>query len=267
MKDLNEYTAEVHRRVELECRTRKQLRAGVLAFCVPLVICVLAGALTLPRLLEKKGLGGTDGAELVRGAQNGGVGVLAGGVDEPDGKLPDQKGTPDDGTVIPPTGEPEGNSMDSVDDAVPADFSFRFVWGCYGISSYDSESGRLVKTGDATHPEDYVTELKLSEVQRAEFWELLSALELENYPAEYDPYNPPDAAQRVSSEPSRDLILTLRAEGRETTVSCRGICLGDVTGGYDERANAFLAVCDRLTDLLTQTPEWQALPDYEFLYE
>ena len=96
---------------------------------------------------------------------------------------------------------------------------------------------------------------------------LLSALELENYPAEYDPYNPPDAAQRVSSEPSRDLILTLRAEGRETTVSCRGICLGDVSGGYDERANAFLAVCDRLTDLLTQTPEWQALPDYEFLYE
>ena len=66
MKDLNEYTAEVHRRVELECRTRKQLRAGVLAFCVPLVICVLAGALTLPRLLEKKGLGGTDGAELER---------------------------------------------------------------------------------------------------------------------------------------------------------------------------------------------------------
>ncbi len=34
---------------------------------------------------------------------------------------------------------------------VPADFSFSLTWGCYGISSYDSRTGKLVKTTDATH--------------------------------------------------------------------------------------------------------------------
>ena len=61
-------------------------------------------------------------------------------------------------------------------------------------------------------------------------------------------------------------VLTLRQNGREITVTCPEICLGGEAEGYDSAAQAFLRVCDRLTDLLTSTPEWEALPDYEFFY-
>ena len=38
-------------------------------------------------------------------------------------------------------------------DERPEDFSFSLIWGAYGTSSYDSRTGKLVKTTDATHPE------------------------------------------------------------------------------------------------------------------
>ena len=48
----------------------------------------------------------------------------------------------------------------------PEDFSFALTWNCLGVSSYDSATGKLVKTTDATHPEDYVTEYRLTEQER-----------------------------------------------------------------------------------------------------
>lgn len=258
MKELSEYTDELHRRVELKVETQRQHRIRTLAVCVPLALCIVAGALALPRMLSRIRTEGPDAAPIPDGAVSNGA--------DP---APSEDRDPSDGA--PPDNDYEGFSasddLTAGVEELPADFSFRFVWGCYGISSYDSRTGELVKTTDATHPEDYVTTLELNEVQRAEIWRLLSALELETYPACYDPYNDPASDQWVDSEPKRDLILTLRAEGRETTVSCRGICLGDAATGYDERARSFLTACDKLTLLLTGTPEWAALPDYEFYYE
>ena len=46
---------------------------------------------------------------------------------------------------------------------MPEDFSFALTWGVYGISSYDSRTGKLVKTKDATNPRDYVTYVNLSD--------------------------------------------------------------------------------------------------------
>lgn len=267
MKELNEYTSEVHRRVELKVQTQRQHRIRALALCVPLVLCVAAASLFLPKLLSRAGTDGQSGAVWDSGSsgmeQNG---------------LPADAANPPDGEAAPvgsagQMGQQDGAlGADGAADAiyersVPEDFSFRFVWGCYGISSYDSETGKLVKTTDATHPEDYETTLELDEEQRAEIWALLSALELAGYPAHYDPYNDPASTQKVASEPNRNLILTLRTDGKETTVSCIGICLGGFGHGYDEKAQRFLDTCDRLTNLLTGTPEWEALPDYEFLYE
>ena len=48
----------------------------------------------------------------------------------------------------------------------PEDFSFSLIWGVYGTSSYNSRTGKLVKTTDATHPEDYVTYMHLSDEAR-----------------------------------------------------------------------------------------------------
>ena len=262
MRELEEYTAEVRSRVaaagvrEVAVRTRRQHRLRVLGICLPLVACVILGALFLPPLL---GSAGPDGAAPLDGepADTGTAGeIMAGGVAD---------------AVSDPEGAGQETAHEELVDGiapVPEDFAFSFTWGCYGISSYDSGTGRLVKTTDASHPEDYVTELILDEDQRQAVWLLLSDLALETYPAEYDPYNAPDALQRVASEPNRDLILRVRADGRETTVSCRGICLDGLgVKGYDERARAFLEACTHLERLLTGTPEWAALPDYEVFYE
>ena len=43
------------------------------------------------------------------------------------------------------------------------DFYFKLVWGTYGESSYDSRTGKLIKTTNATRPEDYVANCILSE--------------------------------------------------------------------------------------------------------
>ena len=144
--------------------------------------------------------------------------------------------------------------------------SFALTWNVYGISSYDSQTGRLVKTTDATRPEDYVTEWFFSPAELSEILKEIAALDPESYPDAYDPYNAPDAEQRVVSAPDRTLILTYRTGGREKTVTCRNICLSG-SAGYDAKATAFLALCDRLTEKITATSAWQALPDYEFLYD
>ncbi len=261
MKELNEYTAEVRERVEIRCRTQKQRRKRMLAVCVPLVICLAVGALTLPPLLRRTRP--IAPAEEKTGQQAGDQ--VPGGVFSPgpDGAVPEGAG--------PEVGEYEGaQPVDGcLRPGIPEDFSFRFVWNCYGISSYDSRTGELIKTTDATHPEDYVTTLVLNDAQRDEIWDLVSGLDLAAYPDRYDPYNAPDAEQRVASEPNRDLILAVTADGVTKTVTCKGICLGGGPDlkGYDERAQAFLEVTDRLTKLLQDTPEWQALPEFEFFYE
>ena len=275
MKDMKEYQAELHQRVALECRTQRQQRRRMLALCLPLALCLAVGALTLPPLMKElqkqPSAGGLsenmeqDGQPAGTGAQSGGIILAEGG--EPTEGQKQQEPSLD----VAETGESsfaEGDGHVDGLSGVPADFAFRFTWGCYGVSSYDSQSGRLVKTSDSTHPEDYVTSLGLDGDQSRRAWLLLSQLDWDSYPAEYDPYNPPEGDSRVASEPNRDLVLWFRAQGEEHSVSCRGICLeGGGVQGYDAKARSFLQACDRLTELLTNTPEWQALPDYEFYYE
>lgn len=275
MREIEEYTAEVRRRVAVESRARRQRRTRMLAVCLPLVLCVAVGALVLPPLLARPQTDAVSGnapeqrTPVAGAADDDGLAAgLLDGEAAPENALEQAVSDPGDPAAESwPDDEMEGLAESGSDSTAPEDFSFRFVWGCYGISSYDSRTGELVKTSDSTHPEDYVTTLELNEVQLAEAWALLSGLKLERYPAVYDPYNAPGAETRVASEPNRTLILTLWANGRETTVTCRDICLGGLAQGYDARAQAFLRSCDRLTDLLTQTPEWAALPDYEFYYE
>lgn len=271
MRELSEYTEELHRRVEMKIETRRQHRRRALTVCVPLALVLVISAAALPRLLERS----------VRETMPGPSGIFAGGdyqdsLEDGNDAAPEfskvQENMPasapfEDREIASEQMEGLSPADEITPEAVPADFSFRYVWGCYGISSYDSFTGELVKTNNATHPEDYITKHELTEAERNEVWALLSGLGLEDYPANYDPYNDPDSDQRVASEPNRDLVLSFRAGGTETTVSCRGICLGGAVGGYDAKARAFLAACDRLEQLLTGTPEWQALPDYEFYYE
>ena len=137
--------------------------------------------------------------------------------------------------------------------------SFALTWDVYGISSYDSATGRLVKTKDATHPEDYVTTCTLSAETMDEIRALLASLDVNSYPDEYNP------TPSQASEPPMTLILTVRTDGGEKTIRAENISLS--FSSDNKKGQAFLDACKTIRDLLTATDEWKALPDYEFYYE
>lgn len=139
------------------------------------------------------------------------------------------------------------------------DFSFSLTWGCYGISSYDSDTGQLVKTKDATHPEDYITNYKLTDEELEELYELIKDLDVESYP---DSYNPNEG---VMSSPSMTLVLVINNGEEEKIIEAK-----DISYSYsskNRKGQKFLDTCKTISDKLMETEEWKALPDYEFLYD
>lgn len=142
--------------------------------------------------------------------------------------------------------------------------SFSLTFDTNGISSYDSSSGKLVKTNHATHPEDYITTMFLSEEQWQEVTELLGSLALLGYPDNYDPINDPNSDTITSSQPSMTLILTVKTDRWTKTVTCGNIAY--MFTGYNDAAQDFLDVCKRLQEIITSTEEWKALPEYEYFY-
>ena len=138
-------------------------------------------------------------------------------------------------------------------------FSFSLVWGIHGISSYDSESGILIKTNDTDDLTKYTTTLHLTEEEQREVYAILSHLDMESYPDVYDPINDPASDTAVYTSPSVTLELTVINDGSMKTISCRDIA--DSRTGYDEAAQVFLDACTALQELLTATEEWQSLPE------
>ena len=141
----------------------------------------------------------------------------------------------------------------------PDDFSFSLVWGAYGTSSYDSRMGKLVKTTDATNPEDYVTYLQLSDETLDYFYRLLRDLDVEDYPDEYDP------DPHTMCSPSSALSITVRAGGRTKTVRVDDMAASRIA--YIGKCKKYIETCTAIRDFLMQTEEWKALPEYEFFYD
>lgn len=140
---------------------------------------------------------------------------------------------------------------------MPEDFSFALTWGVYGISSYDSRTGKLVKTKDATNPRDYVTYVKLSDEVMELIYKKLRALDVDSYPDEYDP--------TLGSEPSAELILTVRKGDNVKTITAKDVSLSYTSPSV--KGKRFIDTCLDISDILTATEEWKALPDYEFYYD
>jgi hypothetical protein len=139
------------------------------------------------------------------------------------------------------------------------DFSFSLTWDCYGLSSYDSTTGELIKTKDTENPQKYITTYYLTEEEKNDVYNLILKMKPENYPDEYNPF------KRQISFPSRDIILTVKYNGITKTISCNEITLeGEAT---DKKGRNFMNVHDKIVDILTSSDEWKALPDYEFYYD
>ena len=139
-------------------------------------------------------------------------------------------------------------------------FSFSLTWDVYGISSYDSVTGRLVKTTDATNPDDYITTCYLSEFQTREIYNLIAGLDILSYPDSYDPHD-----DGLTSQPSMTLILSVKTDTLEKTITAANIAYGYEAN--NSKGQTFLSVFKKIRDILIQTEEWQSLPDYEFYYD
>ena len=150
------------------------------------------------------------------------------------------------------------NSISSSNKSVPDDFSFALTWGVFGISSYDSHTGKLVKTTDATNPEDYITNYQFTDSQKRYIYNLINALDVYSYPDIYDLQTPP-------SDPDGTLILTVRVGDKEKTIKAEHVSL--FFDAENEKEQRFFDTCNAISDLLEATDEWKALPDFENFYE
>lgn len=157
-----------------------------------------------------------------------------------------------------------GNTNDHME--LPEDFAFSIVWGTYGNSSYDSNTGMLVKTKHATDVSKYTCIVQLAEDQKAEVYRVLfSDIDLFKYPDSYDPFNAPDAKSKIMTEPSQTIIISVTANGRTKTVTCSNVAYG--SSGYCKEARAFMSAENKIVELITSLPEWAEFPEYEFFYE
>ena len=138
------------------------------------------------------------------------------------------------------------------------DFSFALTWNTYGISSYDSLTGELIKTDDAPNPEDFTATCYLSEKTMREIYEYFRTINFDAFPDVYEPCE-------GISEPHITLVLTVRYGENVKTITANYVSYDFV--GKDGSATTFLNTCKFLQEILEGTDEWQAFPDYPYLYD
>ena len=146
----------------------------------------------------------------------------------------------------------------SADYMAVVEFNFSLTWGTFGISSYDSKTGKLVKTKDAPVPEEYITTHILTAEEKIEIFKILQALEMDSYPDEYNP------TEGMGSDPYEKLILSAQLDRMTKTITAREVAFSDATS---KKGQKFMDACDAIENILENTEEWKALPDYPYLYD
>ena len=265
MKDLNDYKAEIFRLSEKRIKDRRKRLRHVALTCVTvcLFLTVISTA-ALPRMISKDPTLVTVGSDEHTTDKETTDSAAETESIAPDCDVPEPE-APVEGTRIP---EDAGGADGEL--SVPigstdyygtlAGFSFSLTWGAYGVSSYDSVSGRLVKTLDATNPEDYITVYHLTDDDKEKIFALIDKLDITSYPDSYDPH-----CGALASDPSMTLVLSVKLGKTEKTVTAEDIAL--TYESDNKKGQDFLDVCREIKDLLTSTDEWKSLPDYEFLYD
>ncbi|MDE6413378.1 MAG: hypothetical protein K2K42_05795, partial [Eubacterium sp.] len=223
MRELNACTAEVFRRSEKRIKERRRMRRRALALCIPLCLIVTIWSVSI--------LPVTKSAEVDKASN-------------------DAESLSD----IAYNSQSDSEGIDSIDS-----FSFSLTWDCYGVSSYDSKTGKLVKTTDATKPEDYVTTYELTAEQKQKIYDLIMNLNVTDYPDTYNPH-----ADGVMSNPSMTLILSVNTDTVQKTITAKDIAYSYVSDNSE--GQAFLSVCKEIRDILISTDAWKSLPEYEFTY-
>jgi len=157
------------------------------------------------------------------------------------------------------------NDVDLSDIELPNDFKFSITWNCYGVSSYDSKTGKLIKRSDADNVKKYTTYVKMSENElKLVFKYLCVDINLFDYDDSFDPFNDPTSENKIWSSPQQTLIISITKNNETKTVSCIDVPLGDE--GYNEKANNFLLAHSNVVTLITSFIEWKNIPEYEVYF-
>ena len=138
------------------------------------------------------------------------------------------------------------------------EFDFSLTWGTFGISSYDSKTGRLVKTDDVKNVEDFTTTYFLTPQEKLTVYKTVRDMEITSYPDEYNP------TEGIGSNPYQTLILSAKINDISKTITANQVALGKATS---EKGQRFMDACNTISDILENTEEWKALPDYPWLYD
>ena len=272
ISELDESLVEEHLKMRQElskyAQNRKKALYSTISVAACAVILIVVTLFSPIRLLVlQDGIKGGDVSDGI--ADNDGITNGDGG--PTDDFLPEGG----DGENVPPSSEGDNDGVnddsgDSTEDIpyvpdlpeeMPSHFQFSLVWGTYGISSYDSQTGELIKTTDATNPEDYKTTLSLSREQKEEIYRLIYELDVGRYPEKYNPF--PD----YGSDPSYTIILSVYDGVGVKNIECREIAIPDGVFTMDAKAKAFIETYRAIRDILTESEEWQALPEYENFYD
>lgn len=144
------------------------------------------------------------------------------------------------------------------DSMVAVEFSFSLTWGIFGVSSYESATGRLVKTDDVSNKEDYETTHFLTAQEKAEIFKIIEDLSPHSYP---DAYNPTEGK---GSDPYQNIILSVEINGDRKTITAEQVALDEATS---PQGKVFMDACKAIADILENTDEWKSLPDYPYLYD
>lgn len=145
-----------------------------------------------------------------------------------------------------------------VDYMAVIDFDFSLVWSTYGRSSYNSETGELIKEKYAKDIEEFTTTYFLSSQELLTVYKTLVHLEMSSYPDEYNP------TEGLGSDPSETLILRAKIDRIDKTITATGVAFSDATSA---KGQAFMDACRVISGIVTATEEWKALPEYPYLYD
>ncbi len=137
-------------------------------------------------------------------------------------------------------------------------FSFSLTWDNFGISSYDSATGTLIKTWRTTRPDDYITTYQLTEEEKLKIYDLIASLDILSYPDDYS------NDEAYTYAPFFTIILSVKTDTVEKTITAEN--LPPRYASMNKQKNRFLVVCKEISDILTATEEWEALPPSEFYH-
>ena len=127
------------------------------------------------------------------------------------------------------------------------EYEFTISWGQEGESSYDSKSGKLVRT------EGSEGVLTLNDAERRKIWTILTGMDYAKYPADYDP------DPETESDPPEVIELSVTTGGETASIRCADAAVRPETQEKD--AEDFLNGIRQITDLIESTDAWMALSD------